>query len=57
MDKIIFFVKETTFQGVKGFEMSQVHNEKIACVQFVEKDLLPDFLRESGIAPEQLKYI
>lgn len=57
MDKNIFIVKETTFQGVKGFELSQVQNDKVICTQFIKKDLFPDFIRESGIAPEQLKYI
>lgn len=57
MDKNIFLYKETTFQGDKGFELSQVQNDKVICTQFIKKDLFPDFIRESGIAPEQLKYI
>lgn len=57
MDKNIFLVKETTFQNVNGFEVSQVDCEKVVCVQFIEKESFPDFIRESGIDPEQLKYI
>lgn len=57
MKKRIFFVKETIFQGVNGFEFSQIENDVVICSQFIPGDLFSDFLQESGIDPEQLKYI
>lgn len=57
MTNFIFKAKETIFQGVKGFELSQVQNEKIVCVQFIEKNSFCDFMKEAGIVPEQIEYI
>lgn len=57
MTKFIFKAKETIFQGVKGFELSQVQNEKIVCVKFIEKNSFRDFIQEAGIDPEQIEYI
>lgn len=57
MTKFIFKAKETIFQGFKGFELSQVQNEKIVCVQFIEKNSFRDFMQEAGIDPEQIEYI
>lgn len=57
MTNFIFKAKETIFQRVKGFELSQVQNEKIVCVQFIEKNSFRDFMQEAGIDPEQIEYI
>lgn len=57
MSKTIFYAKSASQNGIHGFLFYQTNGVNIISSQFIPREAFQDFVKESGINADQIKYV
>lgn len=57
MSKTIFYAKPVSQNGIHGFLFYQTNGGNIISSQFIPREAFQDFVKESGINADQIKYV